>query len=312
MTRILITGASGLLGVNLALEAAKRYEVIGLVNTQSLHNPGFQTLHTDLLDLELIPMLIEETMPDWVINCAALTDLDTCERQPELAKRLNTELPGRLAAETARRNLRFLQVSSDAVFDGVKGDYREEDAPNPLSTYGRTKRLAELAVKAAHPQVLIVRPNIFGWSVSGTHSLAEFFFNNLSTGKPIQGFTDRQFCPLWVNHLAAIMLELMEKNTRGLFHTVSSDALTKYEFGVAIANRFGLDAAMIKPTSSESGDALAPRALNLNLKTTNLTKELGRRPPSVAAGIEGLFQQYVTGHRKQLRAMAGSPEAMKG
>lgn len=307
MTRILITGASGLLGLNLALEASPRYQVIGVVHSLALHNPGFETVRADLLEPDVLPGLLDEAKPDWVINCAALADLDACERQPELAQRLNAELPGRLAVETAKRGLRFLHVSSDTVFDGVKGNYREEDAPAPINVYGRTKRLSELAVKAAHPQVLIVRPNLFGWSAKGDHSLAEFFCNNLSVGRRVQGFTDRLFCPLLVTDLAKIMLELLEKNIRGLFHVVSSDHLTKYEFGVAIAKRFGFDANLVQPSVSVSGNGVAPRSLNLTLKTTNLVKVLGRRPPTVATSIDGLFEQYRSGYRDKLLAIAAAP-----
>ncbi|HLE74182.1 MAG TPA: SDR family oxidoreductase [Anaerolineales bacterium] len=310
MTRILITGASGMLGVNLALEAAARYEVVGLVHAQPLHNPGFETLQADLLVPHAVDSLLEETNPDWVVNCAALTDLDACEQQPELAHRLNAELPGRLATETAKRGVGFLHVSSDAVFDGVRGNYREEDAPNPLSVYGRTKRLSELAVKAAHPQALIVRPNIFGWSVSGKHSIAEFFYNNLSAGKTVLGFTARLYCPILVTDLANIMLDMIERKIRGLFHTVSADSLSKYEFGVILAKRFGLDAGLIQPVAS--GNEVAPRAHNLILKTSNLAKALGRRPPTVAAGIDGLFAQFRSGYRDKLLAMAAAPEAVKG
>ncbi|HEY4718015.1 MAG TPA: SDR family oxidoreductase [Anaerolineales bacterium] len=312
MTRILVTGASGLLGINLALEAARRYEVVGVVHSHPLRNPGFQTLQADLLVGGVIPQLLDKAKPDWVINCAALTDLDVCERQPELARRLNAELPGRLAAETAKRGMDFLQVSTDAVFDGVKGDYREEDAPNPLSVYGRTKRLAELAVKAAHPQVLIVRPNISGWSIQGDHSIAEFFYNNLVARKPVQGFTDRYFCHLHVSDLATIMLELLEKNIRGLFHTVSADSMSKYEFGVAVAQRFGLDANLIHAADSSQSRSIAPRALNLTLKTTNLVKVMGRRPSTIATGIEVLYEQYRSGYRDKLLAMAVAPEPVRG
>ncbi|MEX1248215.1 MAG: SDR family oxidoreductase [Anaerolineales bacterium] len=312
MTRILITGVSGLLGINLALEAAKRHEVIGVVHEQPLRDPGFETMHADLLAPGAISRVLDEAKTDWVINCAALANLDTCDRQPELAQRLNAELPGRLASESAKRGLRFLQVSTDAVFDGAKGDYNEEDAPVPISVYGRTKRLAELAVKAAHPHVLIVRPNFFGWSVSGRHSLAEFFHNNLTAGNAVLGFTDRTFCPLLVTDLAVIMLQLLEKNLRGLYHVVSADHMSKYEFGVAIANRFGLDAGLVQPTTTSAVEVAARRALNLTLRTGRLAKALERRPPTIAEGIERLHEQLQSGYRAKLQNLAAAPEPVKG
>lgn len=308
MTRILITGAGGLLGVNLALEAAKRYQVIGVLHAQRLHEPGFETIEADLLQGDQLTRALDEARPDWVINCAALADLDKCEQQPQLAQQLNAGLPGALATETARRGLRFLHVSTDAVYDGSKGDYREEDAPAPISVYGRTKRLGELAVRGAYLKAIIVRPNLFGWSVSGQRSLAEFFYNNLFAGISVKGFTDRLFCPLHVCDLATIILELLEKDLNGHYHVVSSDPISKYDFGLAIANRFALDANLIKPTSAASSGAAAPRSPNLTLNTAKVTKVLGRRMPTVAAGIERLYEQYQSGYRAKLLAVAATPE----
>lgn len=310
MTRVLITGASGLLGANLALLAREQYEVVGIVNRRPLPNAPFEILQTDLLDFDALPGVFDQTKPDWVINCAAIANLDDAEKDPEMAQRMNAELPGRLATEAAKRNLRFLQVSTDAVFDGAKGDYDEEDAPAPLSVYGRTKRIAELAVKAAHPHVLIVRPVFFGWSISGTRSLAEVFYSNLSQGKAMIGVTDRIFCPLHVSDLAGIILELLAKNLRGLYHAVSSDSMSKYDFGVAVAKRFGLDASLIEPSvTAETG---APRALNLSLRNSRLTKALGRRLPTIAEGIEKLYKQDHSGYRAALRALAPQPVPAKG
>lgn len=307
MTRILVTGASGLLGINLAIEAAKRHEVIGVVNSRSLIHPGFDVLQTDLLAAGAVASVFDEARPDWVINCVALADLDACERQPDMAQHLNAELPGRLAIEAAKRGQRFLHVSTDAVFDGVKGDYIEENSPAPINVYARTKRLAELAVKAAHPHALIVRPNFFGWSVSGDRSLAEFFYNNLSVGKPVSGFTDRLFCPLLVTDLAQILLDLLERDMRGIFHAVSRDNLSKYDFGVAIAKRFGLDPGLVQPASAASANG-APRSGNLTLSSAKLVKALGRRMPSVSEGLNGLFEQFQSGYSAKLQAMATQAE----
>jgi dTDP-4-dehydrorhamnose reductase len=310
VTRILITGASGLLGINLALEASKRYEVLGATHDTHLDDPGFETIEADLLTPNVVDDVLDKTQPDWIINCAALANLDDCERQPDLAQRLNAELPGRLASEAAKRGLRFLQISTDAVFDGIKGNYDEEDSPAPLSVYGRTKRLAELAVKAAHPHVLVVRPNFFGWSVDGNRSLAEFFFNNLSAGKSVPGYTDRFFSPLVASDLAQFLLSLLEKDLRGIYHAGSADHMSKYQFGVAIANKFGLDATLINPTST--ADTAAPRALNLSLRTARLSKALGRSTPTIAQGIEKMFEQFQLGYPTTLRSMTAIPVGAKG
>ena len=177
--RILITGASGLLGINLALEAANKHTIFGLVHNQPIHTEAFQVLHADLLAPGAVERIIEETQPDWVIHCAALANVDACEAEPAQAQKLNTEVPRKLAQYVARGGARLLYVSTDAVFDGQRGQYDEDDTPNPLSIYAQTKLDGERAVAQADPTAIIARVNLFGWSISGRRSLAEFFYYNL-------------------------------------------------------------------------------------------------------------------------------------
>ncbi|HIE57397.1 MAG TPA: NAD-dependent epimerase/dehydratase family protein, partial [Anaerolineales bacterium] len=194
--RILITGASGLLGLNAALEAADRHTVFGQVNSNAIQTDAFTVLQTNLLETGAVEKLLAESRPDWVIHCAAQANLEVCERDPQLAWQLNTEIPRILAKQCRKGGARLLHVSTDAVFDGQRGGYTESDSPNPLSAYARTKYEAEQAVAAENAEAIIARVNLFGWSLSGRRSLAEFFFTNLAAGNPIMGFTDVYFCPL--------------------------------------------------------------------------------------------------------------------
>ena len=135
MLRILITGASGLLGLNLALDASRAHTVIG-VDRSTLVSTPFQVIKGDLLDPDAIPNILKESRPDAVINCAALADVDACEANPDLARLINAEMPARLADLCARRKIRLLHNSTDAVFDGQKpGYYSESDRPNPSGVY---------------------------------------------------------------------------------------------------------------------------------------------------------------------------------
>src|SRR5512141_1467328 len=119
--RILITGASGLLGLNLALETAHRHTVFGTVNHHCLQTDAFTVVQTDLLAPGAVQHLLEVVRPDWVIHCAALANLEACEADPDLARQLNTELPRSLANHVARGGARLLHVSTDSVFEGMRG-----------------------------------------------------------------------------------------------------------------------------------------------------------------------------------------------
>ena len=304
--RILVTGASGLLGLNLALEAAKDHLVFGTINNHAIRTDAFTVLQVDLLAEGAVERLLEQTQPDWVIHCAALANLEDCEADPALAEQLNTHLPEKLAAHVARGGARLVHVSTDAVFDGQKGNYSEQDAPNPLSVYAHTKLEGERRVAEADPEAIIARVNLFGWSPSGKRSLAEFFFNNLSAGKRVMGFTDVYFCPLLVNDLGTIFLKMLEKKLGGLYHVVSRECLSKYEFGMRLAQQFNLDSSLINPASVEQGSLTAARSPRLTLRVDRLAQALGEPSPDISAGMHRFFDLYQQGYPRWLRGMAGA------
>ncbi|MFZ2095294.1 MAG: SDR family oxidoreductase [Anaerolineales bacterium] len=299
--RILITGASGLLGLNLALETTHRHTVFGTVNQNALKTDAFTVIQTDLLAPCAVERLLDQTQPDWVIHCAALANLDACETDPLLAQQLNTDLPHTLASLVARSGARLIYVSTDSVFDGLDGNYTEDDAPSPLSVYSLTKLEGELAVAQADPGAIIARVNLYGWSLSGNRSLAEFFFSNLSQRKPVMGFTDVFFCPLLANHLAQLFVRMFEKKLSGLYHVVSSECLSKYKFGLRLAQRFNLDGNLIKPTSVTQSGLKASRSPNLTLRSDKLAQALGESLPRQSTGMEGLFTLYQQGYPQMLQ-----------
>jgi dTDP-4-dehydrorhamnose reductase len=301
--RILITGASGLLGLNLALETTRRHTVFGTVNHQNLKTNAFTVIQSDLLAPGAVEHLLEYSRPDWVIHCAALANLEACEADPLLAKQLNSELPHKLASHVARSGARLLHISTDAVFDGLRGDYTEQDHPSPVGVYTNTKLNGELAVAEADPSAIIARVNLFGWSLTGKRSLAEFFFNNLSQGKQVMGFTDVYFCPLLANDLADIFISMLNHKLSGVYHVVSSECLSKYDFGVRLAQRFNLESRLINPTSVTLSGLTATRSPNLTLRCEKLAQALGSSLPNISTGLNKLYTLYQQGYPQMLRSL---------
>jgi len=301
--RILITGASGLLGLNLALETTRRHTVFGTVNHHSLKTDAFTVIQTDLLVPGAVERLLDTTKPDWVIHCAALANLDACEADPLLAQQLNTELPRTLASYVARSGARLVHVSTDAVFDGLRGDYSEGDIPTPVGEYSRTKLEGELAVAEADPTAIIARVNFYGWSLTGNRSLAEFFFTNLRVHKQVMGFMDVFFCPLLANDLANILVRMLESNQSGLYHVVSSESLSKYDFGLRLAERFNLDDSLIIPSSVTQAGLKAARSLNLTLRSDKLVHALGEPIPNVSTGLDKFYTLYQQGYPHMLHSL---------
>ena len=304
MTRLLVTGASGMLGANLALLAQDLdYEVLGWTNSRRLVKAPFATRPVDFLDQKALAQALEAAQPDALINCAAQANVDLAEKHPEHAFRVNAEAAGKLAALALLANVPMVHISTDAVFDGTQGNYRETDTPNPLNTYAKSKLAGEQAVAEANPAAVIARVVFYGWSLTGTRSLAEFFFNNLRAGKPVNGFTDMFFSPLYVGHLAETLLEMLKKRLSGIYHVYSSESLSKYDFGLRLAQEFGLDASLIRPISALDSDLLARRSLNLGMNTEKLQAALGKTLPSQAEGLRALHADLDSGLRQKLLSL---------
>ena len=300
--KLLITGASGLLGINLAMEAMREYEVFG-VDRGRLQSAPFSVTKTNFFNSNAFEATLDSTQPAWVINCAALANLEECERHPDQAKILNTDLPGELAQACAQRNIKFIHISTDAVFDGTKeGIYTEEDEPSPPGIYSQTKLDSERAVQEANPLAIIARVNFYGWSLGGRRSLGEFFVNNLSEGRNVNGFTDVIFCPMWVNHLSQTLLEMLEKDLHGLYHVVGAQAMSKYQFGVEVAKKFGLRASLIEPQSVERSSLTAKRSHNLWLSIHKLSTDLGYAVPDFSTGLDGFYTQFQQGYPQKIRS----------
>ena len=300
--KLLITGASGLLGINLAMEALREHEVIG-VHRGKLKSAPFQVLNVDILKRTELHSILDKTQPDWLINCAALANLEECEKDPFQARRLNTELPGELALACEKRDIRFVHISTDAVFDGTKvGMYTEEDEPSPPGIYSQTKLDGERAVRQANPQAIIARVNFYGWSLGERRSLGEFFVTNLNEGKNVNGFTDVVFCPMLVNNTARLLLEMLQKDLSGLYNVVGAQPISKYRFGVEIARTFGLREDLISPRSVESSGLTAKRSHNLWLSIHKLSTDLGHEIPSFSTGLAEFYTQFQQGYPQKIRS----------
>jgi dTDP-4-dehydrorhamnose reductase len=304
MARILITGASGLLGINLAQETMNAHDIVA-VDRSRLVNAPFKVLKANLLDSGAVDAVLDSARPEWLVNCAALADLDVCEDNPDLARRLNADLPLQLAKACKERGVSFVHISTDAVFDGMTiSFYKEEDEPNPLGVYAQTKLDGERAVLSEDPNAIVARVNFYGWSLTGRRSLAEFFYHNLSNNKSMSGFTDVKFCPMLVNDTARILIKMLKKNLNGLYHLVGSQAMSKYQFGVEIARKFRLREGEISPKSINTSSLNARRSNNLCLSINKLSTDLGEVPPEFSTGLDEFYTQFQQGYPQKIRSYA--------
>ena len=245
--RFAVTGASGLLGSNLALELTRSgHQVTALFRRHAIHMEGVTAAPCDLTDSAAVSQLLAAARPDWIVHCAAATDLDWCETHAVECLRINAEVPGEIAAIARTIGSGMIHVSTDAVFDGLTGGYRETDRPSPVNHYGRSKALGEVDVLRELPGALILRTNIYGWNLQPKTSLAEWALAQLRRGLPVPGFGDVVFSPVLANTMAGWIVELIQGRRTGIYHLASRDHLSKADFLRLIAEVFGFDPVLVR------------------------------------------------------------------
>jgi dTDP-4-dehydrorhamnose reductase len=302
----LVTGAGGLLGANLTrtlLDSGK--QAVALCHRHMLQVSGVRVLQADLTDRSATLELVTGVRPAWVVHCAALTHVDWCEEHPADAHRINVTMARHVAQAAHQVGARLLYISTDSVFDGCRGSYAEEDSTAPINEYARSKLRGEEAVLDELPDSLIVRTNIYGWNVQQKKSLSEWMLSQLMSGQPFPGFQDVIFNPLLANDLGQLLIEMMERQLRGVYHVASAEACSKYQFGVQLAEVFGLDRRLVRPASIDDCPLRAPRPKNSSLRTDRITRALGRPMPGLLAGLERLHSLRCRGEPEPLGAPVG-------
>lgn len=289
MNRILLTGCSGFLGRYVGAHLADTYDVLGTYLTADVSRLDFETVQVDLRNPPF-PRLVEYD-PDAIVHCAALTDVDECERSPDRATQLNVDATEHVASVAAETGARLLYVSTDSVFDGSRGWWSETDSPDPVNVYGETKLDGERAATRLNDDTVVVRTNFFGWNGSGRGSLAEWMIETLASGDRVPGFEDAFFTPLFAGDLATAVEALLGVDDTGVVHLGSRDRMSKYEFAREVAEVFELDSSLVSPVEMSTADLDAPRGNDLSLDTERAETVLGRRMPDVRTGLERMKRE---------------------
>lgn len=287
MKRLLVTGSSGMLGSNIVFHAKDGYEVYGVYNSVPNHELTNQ-FRIDIKDHDKIKDALDSIRPDFIIHCAALTNVELCEHDYNLARATNALAAGNLVNAAGHR-VRFIYISTESVFDGHRGRYSESDEPSPLNNYGRTKLEGERYIEQASDNHVIIRANMFGWNRVHGESFAEWVYNNLAQKNPVNMFTDIIFSPVIVNTLSSYVLKLMESDFRGRLHIGSSDGISKYEFGMRLAEKFGFDASLIKPVSVDGFNFKAKRPKNTTFDISKAESMLGKMA-AIDEGLSGFYR----------------------
>ncbi len=263
--RILITGASGFLGGHLCRIAGQEGEVIGAYHAHQTLSPGTIPLQLDLENAQALAAQLAEVKPDIVIHTAVL-QVDACEQNPELAKRVNVQAAHVIAEWCGCEQRRLVYISSDLVFEGTKGEYAETDPSNPVMLYGKTKLAAERAVLEYCPSACVARlPLMYGFPAAGGSNFFLNMLTRLQHGERVPVFQDQYRTPGLVNNMAAAVWELAASNFRGVLHVAGATRCSRYDVARLVCRLGNLDEALLQPVSMFDIPALAPRPKDVSL-----------------------------------------------
>ena len=300
---ILITGGSGLLAVNWALATRDRYSVILGLHERDISLASIETRHIDLESVDHLVRAFEAVQPQIVIHSAGLTNVEECEAKPGLAKHINVELAANVAQACAKLGLSLVHISTDHLFSGEASLVDETHPIAPKNVYGQTKAEAELRVLEVHAQTLVMRTNFYGWGTSYRRSFSDVVIGALRSGNELTLFKDVIYTPILIETVAQAVHDLVKLKAKGIFHVVGDERISKYEFGLKIAEEFNLDSSMIKLGYLTDQVSLVQRPHDMSLSNQKICNLLGKKLGGVAEHIARLHRQEQSGLALEIHSL---------
>jgi dTDP-4-dehydrorhamnose reductase len=278
----LVLGANGLMGSRIAARLAEAgEEVIAVGRGQKRLGARVEYLELDLLQHTAgLAALIERRKPSGLINAAAMTDVDACEKSPAEAFTMNAGAVEIAAKAAAASGCRFTHLSTDYVFDGVKGSYSEEDAPNPRGVYARSKRAGEEAALTLGGNVAVCRVAVvYSGRRGAKNTFAVTVADSLRTGNPVKAFTDQVVSPTLADNAAEMVIGVHRSGAQGIFHCAGATEVSRIDFCRALARKLGADESLIVPVQLADLKLPAPRPLRCGLRVDKVKRLLGDAVP---------------------------------
>jgi len=272
--KILITGSNGLLGQKLVnlFSKLRNYEVFALSRGDNRNETSIKYTYynIDITDSKRLGELINSLKPHCIVNCAAMTNVDECQKEKEKCDFINVEAVKTLVNCAQENNVHLIQISTDFIFDGVNGPYKEDDEPNPINYYGLSKLKSEDIIINSKIKYTILRTILVFGIVDNmsTNNIVLFVKNALENKQEVTMVDDQYRMPTFVDDLAQACLLSIQNRAYGVFHISSSELLSVYEMAIQIAKVFELDASLI------------------NRISTNHLNQFAKRPPKTGFDLE--------------------------
>ncbi len=276
--KLFITGGSGFLGGHLVALASQHYEVHATYFSHPAKSENVFWHFLDLKDKDQLKRTVQKIKPDIIIHNAAMANIDLCEVNKNLAHQVNYEATVTLAELIHTSGTRLIFISTDNVFDGQRGNYKETDPPNPVNYYGLTKFRAEEAIMDLCDNYVIARVAlIYGFPHLQGNSFLVQVLRNVKSSTPIKGFTDQFRSPIYVVNLAEILLELTKTTWQGILHLGSPDRISRYDFIKLFFQIHKIENIPVIPVRMQDVQLKASRPSDLTLNI-NLAKNILKTP----------------------------------
>ncbi len=297
---ILITGASGLLGRRLVPVFTNDYNVTAVVFQNDLQESADEDIRRarekkcDLTDARQVEQLLAETDPSIIINCAATTDVDGCESDPEMAYKLNCGIVENLLNAADNRELYFVQISTDYIFSGGEGQYAEDTTPNPLNVYGRTKLQGEEVVVGSGVDALIIRTcALYDCGHAGKTNLFSSTYDRLKHGEIVRVASDLYCNPMWTVNLADSIKEAVSLHLNGVINIAGPEYISRYDFSSAVARHFGFPDYLVEAIKLSELARAANRPLKAGLDISLALRTLSTRQLTLTEAFTRIESELV-------------------
>jgi dTDP-4-dehydrorhamnose reductase len=295
--KVLLTGANGFLGHYLTKKLLdKGHEVIATGKGECrLPFEGQRHFHytpMDFTDAFIVHDVFTQYQPEVVVHAGAISKPDDCEKDQWNAYTINVEGTVTLLLNAEEFQSHFIFLSTDFIFDGSTGMYREVDLPGPVNYYGRTKLEAEDAVKTySHLWTIVRTVLVYGKPLTGRGNLLTVVKDHLEKGISYKVFDDQVRTPTYVEDLADGIKSIIEKKAAGIYHISGEDQLTPYEMACEVAGYLHLEKNLIIRVTAEEFEQPARRPLLTGFDISKARKDLGYHPTSFARGLEKTFSK---------------------
>lgn len=287
--KFLVTGSAGLVGYNLTKELAQEHTTFSAYYND-MPEYGLP-IKIDLADHASITNAINVSKPDVILHLAAMTGVDTCESQKEMAQKINYTATQTIAIESAKINAFLVYVSTDYVFDGKTGSYKESDPTNPVGVYGKTKLQGEAAVISNASKWCIARTS----TPFGIHPTKKSFpiwvAQNLKSNQKINIVTDQFTSPTYVPNLCQMLIEIAQRQITGIIHVAGATRISRFDLANMVADKLHLNKQLITPVLTHQLDWKAQRPQDSSLDITKANSILANKPMTIQHSLDLLIKQ---------------------